>query len=64
MLIFYVAGFLLVLALYGTKALLLNSSRSPGVALASFLGIIMAAVPVAWLISPDWHNPNVREIAN
>lgn len=61
---FYLLGFLMVLALYAAKALLLHSSRSPSMVLASFLGAILAAVPLAWLISPDWHNPNVREIAN
>lgn len=63
-LIFYLGGFLLVLDLYGTKVFLFHFIRSRGVLLASFLVITMAAVPVAWLISPDWQNPNVREIAN
>ncbi len=64
MVIFYALGFALVLALYGAKAFLLHSRRSPSVVLASFLGGILAAVPIAWLISPDWHNPSVREVAN
>ena len=63
-LIFFTVGFALVLGLYAAKALLLRAVRSRSIRIASFLLVTMACVPLAWLISPDWHNPNVREIAN
>lgn len=59
----YATDFGLIAALYGLKALLFRFVRSPGLLFGCFFLGVALAVPVTWLISPDWNNEYVRRIA-
>ena len=61
--VFYLGGLLLILALYGAKYLGLSRFSSLA-AVTLFVLAAVAAVPVTWLLSPDWDKPYVLRIAN
>ena len=61
--VFYLGGLLLILTLYGAKYLGLSRFSRFG-AIAFFGLAVIAAVPVTWVLSPDWDNPHVLPIAN
>ena len=59
----YAAGFGMVLALFGYKALLFRFVRSTGLLLGCFFLGVALVVPLTWLTSPDWNNEHVYRIA-
>ncbi|MBI1853427.1 MAG: hypothetical protein HYR85_24065 [Planctomycetes bacterium] len=58
------AGLGVIVALFALKQVLFRRTHSTIVRPACFVAAIAAAVPVTWLISPDWHNRHVTPIAN
>ena len=60
---FYGFSSLIIVALFAAKSFLLRSLPRRFAAF-SFSSLLLLAVPVAWAISPDWHNPSVAPIAN
>ncbi|HQR06676.1 MAG TPA: hypothetical protein PLN21_07635 [Gemmatales bacterium] len=62
--LFYVGGLGLILFLYVAKAVVLKYVRQPSSALAYYLFAVGLCVPIAWGLSPDWNNWNVRRISN
>jgi hypothetical protein len=59
-----IAGYLaLILALYGVKALVLSPGCNRMTAVILFLAVAAAAVPVTYILSPDWGKIYIAPIA-
>jgi hypothetical protein len=61
--VFQLGTALLILALYGAKALVLRYAPHRGYAAVLFAGAVSWCVPVTWVLSPDWDNRHVLRIA-
>jgi hypothetical protein len=59
----YLGSVLLILALYGAKAIILLKVPRWQPALLLFACLVVAASPATWALSPDWNNMHVRRIA-
>ena len=57
--VFCAAGTLLILSLYAIKLALFRSAQSWSRITAYFAAALLLAIPITWLISPDWKNQDV-----
>ncbi len=62
--VLYAIGLGIILSLYALKAALFRRESSPRRMLVWFLAAVALAVPITWLISPDWNNRDVARISN
>jgi len=60
----YIAlSILLVVSLFVTKRYLFQRFSTRRAAIL-FVAVFFGAIPLTWVISPDWNNPSVAPIAN